>query len=209
MESGVAGAVHLPAGNASASSFTIWEASCGWEAVPLPRHSGNSTGSATGDGQNRSRTTSAATTQVLPKAIFFPPWAAPSSAHRASATFRPHLRKKVPSTATASGSPSLSRYFTASRATARPSSPMSHFAAAKNQHARRHWRAVPAAAAIPVTVPRPARISPHASAMNSCRAGRRANTPPAARSSRSRHSGGMGRLWPGSIGGHSGQSVVC
>ena len=65
-------------GNAPASSLTIWAASCGWEAVPLPRHSRNSTGSATGDGQNRSRTTSASTTHVLPKAIFFPPCAAPS-----------------------------------------------------------------------------------------------------------------------------------
>ena len=65
-------------GNASASSFTIWAASCGWEAVPLPRHSRKPAGSATGDGQNRSRTTSAATTHVLPKAIFFSPCAAPS-----------------------------------------------------------------------------------------------------------------------------------
>ncbi len=53
-------------GNACASSFTIWAASCGWEAVPLPRHSRKPTGSATGDGQNRSRTTSARMTHVLP-----------------------------------------------------------------------------------------------------------------------------------------------
>src|SRR5208283_1596294 len=48
-------------------------ASSTWEAVPLPRQSRNSTGSATGEGQNRSRTTIAATTQVLPYAVFFPP----------------------------------------------------------------------------------------------------------------------------------------
>jgi hypothetical protein len=53
-------------GNAPASSLTICAASCGWEEVPLPRHSRNSTGSAAGDGQNRSRTTSASTTHVLP-----------------------------------------------------------------------------------------------------------------------------------------------
>ena len=84
---------------------------------------------------------------------------------------------------------------------------MSHLAAAKNQHARRHCRPIPAAAAIPVTVPRSARISPHASAMNSRCVDRRANTG-ASSSSRSRHCGGMGSLSGGSIGGHSGQSVV-
>lgn len=77
MEGRVPGACTARPGNAPASCLTICAASCGWEAVPLPRHSRNSTGSATGDGHNRSRTTSAATTQVFPKAIF-PPWAAPS-----------------------------------------------------------------------------------------------------------------------------------
>ena len=65
-------------GNAAARIFTISAARSTGEAVPLPRHSRNSTGSATGDGQNRSLTTIAATTQVFPKAIFFPPWADPS-----------------------------------------------------------------------------------------------------------------------------------
>ena len=53
-------------------------ASSTWEAVPLPRHSRNSTGSAAGDGQHGSFTTSAAMTHVLPNAIFFPPCAPPS-----------------------------------------------------------------------------------------------------------------------------------
>ena len=149
-------------GNASARSSSRLAASRTWEGVPLPRHSRNSTGSATGDGQHGSFTTRAAITQVFPNAIFFPPCAAPSYAHRASATRLPHLLNKVPSTATTSGSPSLSRYFTISRATARPSASGSHFADAKNQHARRHCRPIPTAAAIPVTVPRFARISPHA-----------------------------------------------
>jgi hypothetical protein len=71
-------------GNAPASSLTISAASSTGEAVPLPRHSRNSTGSATGDGQNRSRHTIAATTKVLPNAIFFPRCADPSYAHRAA-----------------------------------------------------------------------------------------------------------------------------
>ena len=78
MEGGVPGAVHLPLRDASASSSVSSAASWTWEAVPLPRHSRNSTGSATGEGQHGSRTTSAATTQVFPKATFFPPCAAPS-----------------------------------------------------------------------------------------------------------------------------------
>ena len=70
---------------------------------------------------------------------------------------------------------------------------MSHAQTAKNQHARRHCRPIPAAAAIPVTVPRSARISPHASAMNSRNVERRANTG-ASSSSSSRHCAGMGSL---------------
>jgi len=58
--------------------LTICAASSTWEGVPLPRHSRNSTGNATGEGQNGSRHTIAATTQVLPNATFFPPWADPS-----------------------------------------------------------------------------------------------------------------------------------
>ena len=73
-------------GNAPARTSSICAASSTWEAVPLPRHSRNSTGSATGDGQHGSFTTSAAITQVFPNAVFFPPCAAPSYAHRASAT---------------------------------------------------------------------------------------------------------------------------
>ncbi len=65
-------------GNAPASSFTISAASSTWDAVPLPRHSRNSTGSATGEGQNGTRHTIAAITHVFPKAIFFPPCADPS-----------------------------------------------------------------------------------------------------------------------------------
>src|SRR5450756_1528600 len=87
-------------GNAPARSFSICAASSTWLAVPFPAHSLNSTGSADGDGQNGSRTTSAATAHVFPNAIFFPPCAAPSYAHRASCTLRPRLRKKVPSIAT-------------------------------------------------------------------------------------------------------------
>ncbi|MGH3197380.1 MAG: hypothetical protein ACRDOH_21670 [Streptosporangiaceae bacterium] len=44
----------------------------------MPRHSRNSAGSATGDGQAGSLTTIAATTHVFPNAIFFPPCADPS-----------------------------------------------------------------------------------------------------------------------------------
>lgn len=65
----------------------------------MPRQSRNSTGSATGDGHAGSLTTIAATTQTFPNAIFFPPCAAPSYAHRAWNTFRPHRLKNVPSTA--------------------------------------------------------------------------------------------------------------
>ena len=68
-------------------------------------------------------------------------------------------------------------------------------------------RAIPAAAAIPVTVPRSARISPHASTMNSRCVDRRANTG-ASSSSSSRHCGGMGSLSSGSIGGHSGHKYT-
>jgi hypothetical protein len=198
----------VPCTSRSRNAFTRISSSCAaswtWDAVPLPRHS---TGSATGEGQHGSSTTIAAMTQVFPNAIFFPPCAEPSYAHRASATRFPHLLKKVPSTATISGSPSLSRYFTISRVTAIPSASGSRFAAAKNQHARRHRCAIPAAAAIPVTVPRSARISPHASAMNRRYVERRANTG-ASSSSRSRHCAGMGSLSGSSISGHSGQTVA-
>ncbi len=104
---------------------------------------------------------------MFPNAIFFPPCADPSQAHRACATFLPHLRKNVPSTATVTGSPPASRYFTISRATARPRSSASCTACEKNQHARRNRPAIPAAAAIATTVRRPARTIPHASAANS------------------------------------------
>src|SRR6266851_4507358 len=60
-------------GNAPASSLIISAASSTWLAVPLPRHSRNITGSAAGEEQNGSRTTSAAITQVFPNASFFPP----------------------------------------------------------------------------------------------------------------------------------------
>ncbi|MGH3156853.1 MAG: hypothetical protein ACRDNF_09795, partial [Streptosporangiaceae bacterium] len=60
--------------------------------------------------------------------------------------------KNVPSHATTTGSPSASRCVTISRATATPSSSTSHPALAKNQHARRHCRAIPAAAAPQVAV---------------------------------------------------------
>ncbi len=65
-------------GNAATSLFSIWAASSTCEAVPLPRHSRNSTGNATGDEQNRSLTTIAQTTHVFPNEIFFPPCADPS-----------------------------------------------------------------------------------------------------------------------------------
>src|SRR5271166_4549591 len=190
-------------GNFPASSSIISAASSTWEAVPLPRHSRNSTGSATGEEQNASLTTIAATTQAFPNAIFLPPCADPSEAHRACATFRPHLRKNVPSTATMTGSLPASRHLTISRATARPSSSISHTACEKNQHARRHRPAIPAAAAIPTTVDRSARIIPHASTTNNRCVERRVNTG-ASSSSRSRQVAGTGTLAGGSIGGHSG-----
>ncbi len=65
-------------GNAATSSLSICPASSTWEAVPLPRHSRNSTGSATGEEQNGSLTTMAAITQTFPNATFFPPCADPS-----------------------------------------------------------------------------------------------------------------------------------
>jgi hypothetical protein len=65
-------------GNAAASFSSICPASSTGEAVPLPRHSRNSTGSAAGDEQNGSLSTTAATTQVLPNATFLPPCADPS-----------------------------------------------------------------------------------------------------------------------------------
>src|SRR6266702_3876647 len=74
-------------GNAAVSVVSIRAASSAWEAVPLPRQSRNSTGSATGDEQNGSRTTIAAITHVFPNVILFPPCADPSYAHRACATF--------------------------------------------------------------------------------------------------------------------------
>ena len=80
---------------------------------------------------------------------------------------------------------------------------MSQTAPEKNQHARRHFPAIPPAAAIATTVLRSARIIPHASAANSRCVERRANTG-ASSSSRSRHVAGIGRLIGGSIGGHSG-----
>src|SRR6266581_1734449 len=94
-------------GNAPASSFIICAANSTWEAVPLPRHSRNSTGKAAGEEQNGSFTTRAATTQVFPNATFLPPCADPSYAHRAWNTFRPHRLKNVPSHATTSGSPQV------------------------------------------------------------------------------------------------------
>ena len=80
---------------------------------------------------------------------------------------------------------------------------MSQTAPEKNQHARRHCCATPAAAAIATTVLRPARIIPHASVTNSRCVDRRANAG-ASSSSRSRQVAGMGRLADGSIGGHPG-----
>ena len=50
--------VNRPPGNAAARCFTISAASSTWAAVPLPRHSLNSTGSATGEEQNDSLTRS-------------------------------------------------------------------------------------------------------------------------------------------------------
>ena len=64
---------------------------------------------------------------------------------------------------------------------------------AKHQLARRHFPAIPPAAAIATTVLRSARIIPQAGATNSRRAGLRANTG-ASSSSRSRQVDGMGRL---------------
>ena len=79
MERGVPRPVHLAAGERLCQHLDqLRRASSTWEAVPLPRQSRNRTGSATGEGPNRSRTTIAATTQVLPYAVFFPPCAEPS-----------------------------------------------------------------------------------------------------------------------------------
>ncbi|MGH3182295.1 MAG: hypothetical protein ACRDOE_10390 [Streptosporangiaceae bacterium] len=78
MEGGIPPPCTTRPGNAAASNFISSPASCTWEAAPLPRHSRNSAGSATGDGQAGSLTTIAATTHVFPNAIFFPPCADPS-----------------------------------------------------------------------------------------------------------------------------------
>ena len=65
-------------GKVPASRDSSCPASSTWLAVPLPRHSRNSTGSAAGEEQNGSLTTIAAITHVFPNEIFFPPCAAPS-----------------------------------------------------------------------------------------------------------------------------------
>lgn len=66
VEGRVPGAVHRPAGERACQLFHHLRGQLRLGGGALPRNSRNSTGSATGDGQNRSRTTSAATTQVLP-----------------------------------------------------------------------------------------------------------------------------------------------
>ena len=71
----------------------------------MPRQSRNSTGSATGEEHAGSRTTTAAITHVFPNAIFLPPCADPSYAHRACATLLPQRRKNVPSIVTVTGAP--------------------------------------------------------------------------------------------------------
>ena len=77
--------------------------------VPLPRHSRNSTGSATGDGQHAELHHQRRDHPGVPeRESSSRPAPAPSYAHRASdhAAF-PISLKKVPSTATISGSPSI------------------------------------------------------------------------------------------------------
>src|SRR6266702_3667660 len=162
-------------GNAAVSVVSIWAARFTCEAVPLPRQSRNSTGSATGEEHAGSLTTIAAITRVFPDAIFLPPCADPSYAHRACATFLPRRRKNVPPAVTVTGSLPASRCFAIRRATAAPRSSASQTAWEKNQHARRNRAAIPAAAAIATTVRRLARTIPHASAVNSARADRRLN----------------------------------
>ena len=163
----------------------------------MPRHSRNSTGSATGEEHAGSLTTIAAITQAFPNAIFFPPCADPSYAHRACATFLPHRRKNVPPAATVTGPPPAHRCLTIRRATATPRSSASHAAWEKNQHARRNRPAIPAAAAIATTVRRLARTIPHASAMNSAWVERRLNTG-ASSSSRARQVAGTANPVSGS-----------
>ncbi len=184
-------------GNTAVSVVSIWAARFTCEAVPLPRQSRNSTGSATGEEHAGSLTTIAAITRVFPDAIFLPPCADPSHAHRACATFLPHRRKNVPPAVTVTGSLPASRYFTIRRAIATPRSSASQTAWEKNQHARRNRAAIPAAAAIATTVRRLARTIPHASAVNSARADRRLNAG-ASSSSRSRQVAGTASPAPGS-----------
>ena len=113
-----------------------------------------STGMATGLLSAGSRTTTAATTQLLPYPVFAGPGADPSWNHDAAHTFLPRRLNKVSSIATTTGSPASTSSATTSFATARPSSSGLHRAREKNQCAR-SWlqqRARPAPASIPHTV---------------------------------------------------------
>ena len=117
-----------------------------------------STGMATGLLIIGSRTTTAATTQLLPYPVFAGPGADPSWNQDAAQTFFPRRRNKVSSIATVTGSPAGTSSDTTSLATASPRSSGFHRAREKNQCARScgQVRDRPAPASIPHTVRRPA-----------------------------------------------------
>jgi hypothetical protein len=133
-------------GNAGTSTAIISAARSTWLAVPLPRHSRNSTGRHTGDEHNGRRTTIPTTTHRLPRPILCLPWAAPSCVQNAAKTFLPHRRNRVSSTLTVidctvmpAGSVDTScapgRRCRISRITPNPNRSTSHFAWEKNRHA--------------------------------------------------------------------------
>src|SRR6266568_2028742 len=161
-----------------------------------------STGMATGLLIIGSRTTIAATTQLLPYPVFAGPGADPSWNHDAAHTLFPRLLAKVSSIATVTGSPAGTSSATTSLAAARPSSSALHRARAKNQCARScgHSRDSPAPISIPHTVCFPARVrKPQASPQNVRNDGAVNSGANAARTFISE--AGTGTVASGSIGG--------
>jgi hypothetical protein len=127
------------------------------EAVALPRHSLAATGNPIGLARNGRRTTTARTTQVLPKPILSLPRPDPSCAHNAPKTFFPTRWTRVSSMTSRTGASWGSSPSTTARANRGPNWLRSHEASEKNACARRcgHTRASPAPVSMPVTVRRP------------------------------------------------------